>query len=721
MRLRTLLVMLFGMTGVVHARPVIIEESAVLTPPAGVTYAFFGYQVGTNGEYALVVGEHPIDPENYEIRPFDALLYRRVNGTWTFQRFLAQGQRDLSQDWSYFPVVIGMKGNLASAALGEEEGATIYRFNGSDWVAAGPGAGLQEDVSIDGERILYGVGEAWHGRVFEPNGSGGWTSTHLQGQIRCCDDEFWGGPVDLLGDRAILGTPDTYDLEPQEIPIYYKHHSLGWQLYTRLQVPRDTHRLGAEVALHQDRAIVNGLRSGPYIWTDLYSEPTARLQAVNAYARNASTYKFAKRGELLLASAFDPDFNGVVINVFRPDASGQYQRLAILKPKTGGSINGDLEIDGNTVIAGSNHRAYIFTLPATFDDPAPRYEHFESGNGARWTPSAGAQFTVVRPTTVNGVYRQSSLAGDAHSVLGNTAASHQSIEADIRPTAFAHSNCWVGLATRYSNAQNYYYVTLRGTQTVDLKRMRDGAFTTLASAALPVQLNRNYRVRLESIGGTHRVFVDGRLLATAEDAAPVVPGNAAVVMYRAQADYDNVVASPMPRATIFADDFNDPSTYVGDWTHTGTGQWTPANGAFAQNSIGGDARALIGAPTDDQIVSVRVRPMAYAAGTGERWTGVLARYRDDRNYYYLTLRSSGTLSLRKLVNNVITPIATVPATVSLGSWHALRLEVTGNTLRAWLNGSLVIQATDTAHTGGRAGPVTYRAAAQFDDYEAYQP
>jgi hypothetical protein len=723
MRLIALVAIVLACIGVAHSRPVIIEESAILTPPPGSNYARFGNMAGTNGEWALVTGQHPSTGSYGDITTFDALLYRRVNGSWVYQRVLAQGARDLGEDWSYFPVVIGMKGNLASAILGETY-STIFRFNGTDWVPAGNGANLQEDVSIDGERILYGVGEAWNGRVYEPNGANGWTATGLTGQPRCCDDEFWGGPVDLLGDRAILGTPDTWDLEAQEIPIYQRY-STGWALLTKLQVPADTWRLGAEVGLHANNAIVNSLGGFAYVWGNgnFYGEPSGRVQPVNAYARGATMYQFAKEGELLLASAFDPDFNRVVINVFQRDSSNRYERVAILKPKGTAGIS-TIEIDGNTVIAGSNPQAFIFNLPASFAAPQPRYENFESGNGANWTPSAGAQFTVVRPTSVNGVYRQASLAGDAHSVLGNTSWANQGVEADIRPTAFNCADCWVGLATRYLNAQNYYYVTLRGGQTVQLKRMRNGVFTTLASAALPVQLNRNYRVRLDSIGSTHRVHVDGKLVLTFEDTVPVVAGNAALVMYKAQADYDNVAASPTPRSTIFAHDFSDPSdTYRGNWTHTGTGQWNQVNGVYAQTSVAGDSRALIGTPTDDQVVSLRVRPTSYAAtSTGqERWVGVIARYTNDQNYYYLTLRSGGTLSLRKLVNGAITTIASVPASVALGSWYSLKLEATGSALRAYLNGNLVIQATDTSHASGRAGPVSYKAAAEFDDYVAYQP
>jgi len=724
-RISLALALSLGAMGTSHARPVIIEESAALTPPPGVTYVRFGQQVGTNGEYALVTGERPTTGENHEIYPFDALLYRRVNGNWVFQRFLAQGSRNLEEDWSYFPVIIGMKGNLASALLGEGTAANIFRFNGTDWLPAGTGAGFQEDVAIDGDRILYGVGDSWNGRVYEPNGSGGWTATWLAGQLRCCDDEFWGGPVDLLGDRAILATPDTYDLEPQEIPIYQRYYPEGvWQLMTKLQVPAGVYRLGGEVALHGENAFVTA-RSGPYIWnsSNYFHEPSGRLQAVNAYARTANTIKFAKEGNLLLASAFDPDLGIIVINVFRLEPSGQYEHVAILKPRSGAGLNGNLEIDGNTVVAGSTMRVLAFELPGSLAAAQPRFETFESGNGANWTPSAGSQFTVVRPTTLNGVYRQSSVLGDAHSVLGNTTWLHQGVEADIRPTAFDGNDRWVGLATRFVDMQNHYYVTLRSSGSVQLRRMRGGTFTTLATAPLPVQLNRTYRVRLDSIGNSHRVFVDGRLLLSATDTGPQVAGNAALIMYRARADYDNVTVSPTPRGTIFTDDFTDPTTYQGDWTHNGPGQWTHARSAFVQNSVAAEARALIGTSTADQNVSLRVRPTAFATGTAgqERWVGAIARYRNDQNYYYLTLRSGNALSLRKLVNGAITTIASVPVTVSVGSWYALRLEVNGTMLRAYLNGTLVMQAIDTTHTSGRVGLMTYKAAAEFDDYAAYQP
>ena len=79
------------------------------------------------------------------------------------------------------------------------------------------------------------------------------------------------------------------------------------------------------------------------------------------------------------------------------------------------------------------------------------------------------------------------------------------------------------------------------------------------------------------------------------------------------------------------------------------------------------------------------------------------------------------MSLRKLVNGTITTLASAPLAVSLNSQYTLRLEVVGNQLRGYVNGNLLLQATDSSFTAGINGLMTNKAAAQFDDYIAYQP
>jgi pectate lyase len=99
----------------------------------------------------------------------------------------------------------------------------------------------------------------------------------------------------------------------------------------------------------------------------------------------------------------------------------------------------------------------------------------------------------------------------------------------------------------------------------------------------------------------------------------------------------------------------------------------------------------------------------------------MARHADERNFYYLSLRRSNTVSLRKFVNGVATTLATAPFTVEPATWYALRIDAVGDRLRGYVNGRLLLEATDDSHARGNAGPVMYKAAADFDDFLSLQP
>jgi hypothetical protein len=118
---------------------------------------------------------------------------------------------------------------------------------------------------------------------------------------------------------------------------------------------------------------------------------------------------------------------------------------------------------------------------------------------------------------------------------------------------------------------------------------------------------------------------------------------------------------------------------------------------------------------------VRAAATSFATGTGIRWFGVMARYVDAQNFYYLTVRSDSTISLRKLVNGSIQVLDSAPFSVTTGTRYELRLEAIGNSLRAYVNGNVLLEATDTSHPRGKTGVVMYKAAATFDDFIAWEP
>ena len=207
-------------------------------------------------------------------------------------------------------------------------------------------------------------------------------------------------------------------------------------------------------------------------------------------------------------------------------------------------------------------------------------------------------------------------------------------------------------------------------------------------------------------------------------------GRAALLTYRTSADFDDVVVSPGAQVNLFAQTFPSGSA-CGELLRdpllrqSGTPQWDCSvytNKFLRQASVDGVARAAIGPVTDDQSVEVRVMAEAFASGgTQDKWFGVMTRYADPANYYYLSLRSSNRISLRKLVNGVITDLGTATIKVVPGAWYALRLEAIGNEVRGFVNGKLVVEAHDGSHTQGISGVATYRTAARFDDWSVIQP
>ena len=70
---------------------------------------------------------------------------------------------------------------------------------------------------------------------------------------------------------------------------------------------------------------------------------------------------------------------------------------------------------------------------------------------------------------------------------------------------------------------------------------------------------------------------------------------------------------------------------------------------------------------------------------------------------------------------VISTLGTASFSVAPGHWYQLRLDAIGDQLRAYIDGNLLLEATDTSLPIGNSGPAMFKAAAAFDDFQAYQP
>jgi len=719
-----------GMLAGAQARPLFITESARIHNPDP-SYETFATAHALDGDEAFISSSHYIenDPEDQfdDQEHMVVNLWQRVNGTWMPIRKVSEFD-DYYHLWNHD---MDMKNGIAAFSL---PFLKIFEKKNGDWAASpissapdGPGY----SIHVDGQRVFTGATSgSFEGSLLQKNASGTWGITDvLQGEYRGGDDEQVGRQVGISGNRAVVMSPYTEDSQGFATPNVAVYRNLaGWQREFVIE-NSDATPVGEALDIHDDEIVVSGSDlSGSLLYRPVNGGPNwtvaQALRPPGSYMGGGSTYDIVMTDAYVLQQNFDFDRNASVVNIFTKDANGKYSQVATLTSSKGESV-GAIKVSGRRVMLGCGEDICFYDLPASLTQPNVLQDTFAAVTPTGWSFSAGSQFALVQ-SGASRVLRQSETTSPAThtALLDDSNWTNESIEADVRPTAFNGTDRWVGLAARYLDAGNFYYVTLRASNKVLLRKLVNGAQVTLGSAQLPATLNHNYRLRLEAVNNRLRVYVDGALLLDAFDAT-FGSGRAGLLAYRAAADFDNVIVSPTPDVTLSAT-VNGQPLRTGYWTFTGNGAWSYAwdgtQMVYPQTSTSGDARALTAAPTDDQQVEFAIRATAFDGGSGsDRWFGAIARYKDDSNYYYVSLRSGGTISLRKVVGGTIGVLATTGLPVALGTWYQLRLEVVGTRLRVYVNGTLTLEANDSALTSGQMGVVTYRTAAQFKEFHASQP
>lgn len=714
-----------------HAGPLVLEETARIPSPERGFH--FSGEVAVEGDWLVATGARPIEEPDQGLFDLAAYVFQRnAAGNWTLSRKLVQREQDSMVPYD---IHVAMRQGVIGVSV---EHLRVFERTPAGWFdAPAPLVSLfGTDIETDAGTILSSSGDCgWDASPFRKNSAGTWVQFgYIQGRSKGCDDEFQGGDVDLSGNRAIVfNEPDITSAVP-EARLYEVGAAPPWVHVATLTSPADADTrlepwFGPFVALRDNTALVSGsLSSGTYVFDRDASGSwnlSGTLQVPDAFAGAFQPRSLELRDGFAVQAQQSLEHGTFgAINVFQRQSNGTFKYVAkLVASQLDGpnSLGQSVDISDRRIVVSGNGYAYVFDLPADLTQPPVQQEDFQLGSANHWTPQVGSSFSVATIGSRR-VYRQSATNGNATSLLNDTNWRNQSIEADITPTQFVGSDRWFGLAVRYADAANYYYVTVRSSNVIQLKKIVNGSFQTLGSQPLPVTLNRSYRIRLEAVGTFINVHVDGQRVLHAVDDS-LERGQAAAVMYRTRADYDNVIVTPNPFLRLFQTDFFGVGPDIYPWTAV-AGNWIFANDGsvsrvFTQTDTTGGARAVVGVSTDDQIVQVRARATSFAGA--DRWFGLMARYVDDGNYYYVTVRNSNVISLRKLVNGAIQVIAEAPLTVTPGTWYTLKLEAVGTSLRAHVNGRLVAEGTDSSHAAGRYGLAMYKAATSYDDFLAYQP
>jgi hypothetical protein len=117
----------------------------------------------------------------------------------------------------------------------------------------------------------------------------------------------------------------------------------------------------------------------------------------------------------------------------------------------------------------------------------------------------------------------------------------------------------------------------------------------------------------------------------------------------------------------------------------------------------------------DLVATVRFKPIS---GKDDRAAGIIFRVQDANNYYILRTNAlEDNVYFFRFASGSRSSIKSESAKVPSGQWQELKLEVEGNRFRGYLDGRLVVEATDDAYKVGGVGLWTKADSVTcFDDF-----
>lgn len=663
-------------------------------------------------------------------------FHRQSNGEWQYARTL------LLEQISYDGVGnedIDLDGDVLAALLTAERVA-IFERDGGAWtrgaLAATDDYGSSTTIAVSQGRILVGVRPCslWS-MVIAKDATGGWREAgRLRGsELRYCDDfnpVHSAGAID--GNDVVKFEGDSYDWHENEQSQLWWYRNSGefeWPRFATTPTPQsDVSGLVGHhnLALSDGRVLVLTGR-GPVVFT---LEPEGRIvPGTQGSLRSLDDAMAERRRDVvvdhdLAAVGLDHGQMGEVVHVWHRNSDDRFEDVAIAHAADDHFIN-KFDLSGRSLVITSidknNARTrgalWVYDIPQSFSTPAPRQQDFQDNDASQWQPFGASRLAIVR-SGHSRVVQQSNASSTSGALLADTDWNDQSVQADMRVTDFPAADGFVALTSRYQDFNDFYYVSLRHGNWLALSKKVAGVVTELAATDLPVTPGRTYRVRLDTRGDDLYASVDGNVMLHARDHS-LTRGAAGFRGYHATYEVDNVLVSPLS-STFFASDDPGVKPRFLLW-QVDAGQWSASSQGDLQQTAWHSTFAVIGEPTDDEIVESRARVDEFNPASTAAWAGVVARFADRHDFYALVLRSNHAVQLRKVVDGVTTLLAGRVLDVTPGQDYLLRLDVVGDRLRGYVDGVLQVEATDATLRQGRTGVATYQTRASYASYLAWQP
>ncbi len=170
----------------------------------------------------------------------------------------------------------------------------------------------------------------------------------------------------------------------------------------------------------------------------------------------------------------------------------------------------------------------------------------------------------------------------------------------------------------------------------------------------------------------------------------------------------------------FTDWYNGYSTgnFSSDYYSTEGGDWEiyldGSNYKLKENS--GSSTAFIyqnDIVADDVVMSAKVKSQSSSNDAG-----IVAKYKDDNNYYTLFL-DDGKIKLKKKVNGSWTTLDDASFSFSTSTTYKLGLDISGSSIKGYINDTLYVTGSDSSLDAGYFGMKTYKNKAIFDAFQIY--
>ena len=124
----------------------------------------------------------------------------------------------------------------------------------------------------------------------------------------------------------------------------------------------------------------------------------------------------------------------------------------------------------------------------------------------------------------------------------------------------------------------------------------------------------------------------------------------------------------------------------------------------------------------DQVVEARIKVLGFQGSGSSYYAAVYGRFKDMDNHYYMSIDSYGKIKIRKKSFGNNTSITSeAPVVAALNTWYTFKLEILGSSLKAYVDGTPVLVATDADVASGGVAVGTKNASAEFDDVRVSVP